>query len=134
MHLSLPKGFPLYFSFFYLLASSVSNFRPATRGRWWSLFKSRLCAVGREGHCKRKLLACVGSAAVSRPHWVCPRSRHVCFPSLHFSDSRLLCWEPSEAGPGLYACHRSKLLRFRFSGTPQRCRLEWACFLCPSRV
>ena len=25
-----------------------------------------------------------------RPHWVCPRSRCVCFPILHFSGSRLL--------------------------------------------
>ena len=29
---------------------------------------------------------------------------------------------------------RSKPLRFRFSGTPQRCRLGWACVLCPSQV
>ena len=58
----------------------------------------------------------------------------VCFPSLHHSDSRLLCWELSDAGPGLYALSRSKLLRFRFSGTPQRCRLGWACILHPSQV
>ena len=61
-------------------------------------------------------------------------SRHVCFPSLHCSGSRLLCWELSEAGPGLYALPRSKLLRFRYSGTPQRRRLGWACVLCPSQI
>ena len=72
--------------------------------------------------------------AVSGPHWVCPRSRHVCFPSLHCLGSRLLCRELSEVGPELYALPRSKLLRFRFSGTPQRCRLGWACVLCPSPV
>ena len=72
--------------------------------------------------------------AVSQPHWVCPCSRHVCFPCLHCLGSRLLCWELSEAGPGLYARPRSKPLRFRCSGTPQRHRLGWACVLCPSQV
>ena len=70
--------------------------------------------------------------AVSQPHWVCPRSWGVCFLSLHCSGSRLLCWELSEASPGLSALPRSKL--FRFSGTPQRHRLGWACVLCPSHV
>ena len=75
-----------------------------------------------------------GVLAVSRPHWVCPCSRHVCFPSLHCSGSRLLYQELSEVGPGLHTLPRSKPLRFRFSGTPQRCRLGWACVLCPSQV
>ena len=66
-----------------------------------------------------------GVLAVSRPHWVCPHSWHVCFPSLHCSGSRLLCQELSEVGPGLHAFPRSTPLRFRFSGTPQRCRLTW---------
>ena len=34
------------------------------------------------------------------------------------------------AGPELHALPRPKLLRFRFSGTPQRRRLGWACVLC----
>ena len=72
--------------------------------------------------------------AVSQPHWVCPCSQCVCFPCLHCLGSRLLCWELSEAGPGLYALPRSKLLRFRYSDSPQRCRLGWACVLCPSQV
>ena len=42
--------------------------------------------------------------------------------------------EPSEAGPGFCALPRSKPLRFRFSGIPQRHRLDWACVLCPSQV
>ena len=42
--------------------------------------------------------------------------------------------ELSKAGPGLCALSRSKPLRFRFLGTPQRHRLSWACFLCPSQV
>ena len=75
-----------------------------------------------------------GVLAVSRPHWVCPHSRCVCFHGLHFSGSRLLYWELSEVGPRLHALPRSKLLRFRYSGTPQRRRLGWACVLCPSQV
>jgi len=58
----------------------------------------------------------------------------VCFPCLHCSGSRLLCWELSEAGLGLSALPRSKPLRFRYSGTPQRRRLHWACVLCSSQV
>ena len=42
--------------------------------------------------------------------------------------------ELSEVGPGLSALPRSKLLRFRFLGTPQRHRLGWVCVLCPSQV
>ena len=79
-------------------------------------------------------LACVRVLTVSRPHWVGSHSWHVCFPHLHCLGSRLLCWELSEAGPGLYALPRSKMLRFRYSGTPQRHRLGWACVLCPSQV
>ena len=42
--------------------------------------------------------------------------------------------ELSEAGPGFHALPRSKLLRLRFSGTPQRHRLGGACILYPSQV
>ena len=72
--------------------------------------------------------------AVSQPHWVCPCSRRVCFPCLHCLGSRLLCQELSKVGPGLYALPRSKPLRFRYSGSPQRGRLSWACVLCPSQI
>ena len=72
--------------------------------------------------------------AVSQPHWACPCSRRVCPPCPHCSGSRLLCQEPSEAGPGLHVPPRSKPLRFRHLGSPQRRRLSWACILCPSQV
>ena len=75
-----------------------------------------------------------GVLAVSRPHWVCHRSRHVCFPCLCCLGSRLLCRELSEAGPGLHAPPRSKPLRFGYLDTLQRHRLGWACVLCPSQV
>ena len=42
--------------------------------------------------------------------------------------------ELPKAGPGLRTRPRSKPLRFRFSGTPQRHRLIWARVLCPSQV
>jgi len=42
-----------------------------------------------------------GVLTVSGPHWACPHSWCVCFPGLHCSGSRLLCWELSKAGPGL---------------------------------
>ena len=87
--------------------------------------------MGREEHCKQISLACVHSDSATLG---LPRSQRVCFPSLHCSDSRLLCWELSDVGPGLHALPRSKPLRFRFSGTPQRHSLGWACVLCPSQV
>ena len=88
-------------------------------------------AVGREGCCKQITLAC--ALSVSGTLHLPPLMR-VCFPCLHCLASRLLCRELSEAGPGLYALPRSKPLRFRYSGSPQRCRLGWACVLCPSQV
>ena len=42
--------------------------------------------------------------------------------------------ELSKVGPGLHALPMHELLRFRFSGTPQRHRYGWACGLCPSQV
>ena len=49
--------------------------------------------MGREEHCKRYHWHLWGVLAVSWPHWVCPRSWRVCFPSLHWSGSRVLCRE-----------------------------------------
>ena len=88
-------------------------------------------AVGREGRCEQITLVCTysDSATLGLPH-----SQHVCFPCLHCLGSRLLCWELSEASPGLYALPRSKPLRFRYLASPRRCRIGWACVLCPSQV
>ena len=74
-----------------------------------------------------------GVLTVSQPHWVCPQSQHVWFPGLHCSGSRLLC-RGTKVGPELHALPRSKPLRLRFSGIPQRHRLGWAWVLCPSQV
>ena len=91
-------------------------------------------AVGREEPCKQTSLACVGGAHSVSAAVGLPPLKRVSFHGLHCSGSRLLCRELSEAGPGLRALSRSKPLRFRFSGTPQRRRLGWACVLCPSQV
>ena len=111
----------------------MSNFHPDARGRWWTLFRLTCSVVlwgGRDA--ANKAHWCV--LAVYRPHWVCPQSRRVCFPCQHCLASRLLYRELSGAGPGLCTLSRSKPLRFKYSGTPQRHRHGWACFLCPSQV
>ena len=69
-----------------------------------------------------------GVLAVSGSHWVCPRSRYLCFPGLHCLGSRLLCWGTFWVGPGLHAFPRST--PFRFLGTPQRHGFSWACVSC----
>ena len=61
-------------------------------------------------------------------------SWHVCFPSLHCSVLGCSDGNCLDVGPGLHALPRSKLFRFRFSGTLQRCRLGWACVLHLSQV
>ena len=125
-HMSLPKRFPLF-----ILASSVC----------WShqCLISTLTQAGKVGHLLR--LTCLvvlwgggitankyrwhvwGVLTVFQLHWICPHPQHMRFPSLHL-DSRLLCQELSEAGPGLHALPRSKPLRFKFLSTPQRRRLS----------
>ena len=71
----------------------MSDFRPNTRGWWWTLFKARLFsrAVGRKGHCKQITLMSVRSVSA---HWAWPCSQCVCFPCLYCLGSRLLSWEP----------------------------------------
>ena len=88
--------------------------------------------MGREEHCKYHW--CVGSACSVwatlglRPLPVCVLS--VCTAQAPGCSAR----ELSKVGSGLRALPRSKPLRFRFLGTPQRRRLGWACILCPSQV
>ena len=61
------QGGSLCFSFVCLLVSSVSNFRPDTRGQWWTLFQAHLFsrAAGRELRCKQIRLACACSASAT---------------------------------------------------------------------
>ena len=84
-----------------------------------------------EGGCCKLTLACAHS--VSATLGLPPLKARV--PSLPtLLRLWLLHWEPSEAGPGLHAPPRSKPLRSRHSGSPQRRGLGWACVLCTSQV
>ena len=71
---------------------------------------------------------CLGHNGFSPTHSVCA------FPDYTTHALGCSAGELSKAGPGLCALLRSKPLRFRFSGTPQRHRYGWACVLCPSQV
>ena len=75
-----------------------------------------------------------GMLAMSGPHWVCPTHGVCAFPVYTAQAPGCSAGELSKAGPGLCALPSSKLLRFRFLGSPQRHRLSWACVLCPSQV
>ena len=74
---------------------------------------------------------------VSGPHWVPPPppTHGMCaFPVYTAQAPGCSTGELSKACSGLHALPRSKPLKFRFLGTPQRCRLGLACVLCPSQV
>ena len=127
----------VYFSFFCLLVSSVSNFHPDTRGRWWSLFKGSLvqlwCGEGGTlqtnitGVC-RECSQCMDHTGFAPAHGLCA------FPVYSAQDPSGSAGKLSKVDPGFCALPRSKLLRFRFLGTPQGHRLGWACVLCCSQV
>ena len=72
--------------------------------------------------------ACLGHTGFAPSHGVCA------FPVYTAQAPGCSAGELSKGGPELCALPRSKPLRFRFLGTPQRCRLNWACVLCPSQV
>ena len=69
-----------------------------------------------------------GALAVFRPHWVCPRLGRVCVhpPFILLRLQAAL----QGVGPVLRGLPRPKLLRFRFSGIPQKHRLGCTCVLC----
>ena len=98
----------------------MSNFRPETSGRQWSLVQVRLfgLAVGREGCCRQMSLACVGSTGSVPATLGLPPLTGVCFPCLHCPGSWLLYMER--------ALH---CMRFQFLGSPQKRGLGWACVL-----
>ena len=121
----------VYFGFFCLQVSSVSNFCPDTRGRR-SLVQSccgeggtlQTNITGMCGECSQ----CLGCTGFAPTHGMCA------FPDYTAQSPGCSAGELSEVGPGLHALPRSKPLRFRFSGTRQRPRLGWASVLCPSQV
>ena len=92
--------------------------------------------MGRGEHCKQIPLACVwGVLTVCLDHTGFAPTHDVCaFPVYMAQAPGCSAGELSKAGPGFHALPGSKLLRFRFSGTPQRHRLGWAHVLCHSQV
>ena len=142
MHLSLPKCFPLYFSFFCSLVYSVSNFHPDTRGQWWSLFFRPLvqlcCGEGGTLHTNitsvcGECLQCLGHTGFAPAHSMCAfpfytaqalgcsarnclRRALGCihFPGLSHSGSgsQVLHKGADLVGPAFCALPRSKQLRW----------------------
>ena len=80
------------------------------------------CAVGREEHCKQISLACVhsDSATLGLP----PLMACVLSQSTLLRLQVALQVELSEVGSGLHVLLRSKLLRFKHMGSPQRHGLD----------
>ena len=90
--------------------------------------------MGREEHCKQITLACVGNARSVGGHTGFAPTHDLCVFPIYTAQAPGCSAELSKASPGLRALPRSKLLRFRFSGTPQRHRLDRAWLFCPSQV
>ena len=105
---SLPRRFPL-FSFFCLLVSSVSDFRPDTRRVVVDTFFFFLGSLV-QSRCGEGGMLQTNSTVVctvSQPRWACPCSR-----CTNCSGSTMLSREQSEASPRLRAPPQSKTLRF----------------------
>ena len=114
----------------------MSNFCSDTWGAVVVTFLGSLVqsCCGEGGTLQTNITGVCGACSQCFSHTELVPTHRVCFPILHCSGSRLLCQELSDAGPGFHAVPRSKPLRFRFLGTPQRHRFGWACVLCSSQV
>ena len=85
--------------------------------------------MGRGEHCKQISVACVGSACSVCTTLGLPQlMAHVLSQSTLLRLQVALQVELSEVGSGLHVLLRSKLLRFRFLGTPQKHRLRLGSF------
>ena len=112
----------------------MSDFCPDTRGVVVDTFLGSLVqsCFGEGGTLQTNntgvCLQCFSHAGPAPTHRACALPAHTA------QALGLLSRELSEAHPGLHASPRSKPLRLRHSGSPQRRRLSWACVLCPSQV
>ena len=79
-------------------------------------------------HASDICLQCLGHTGFAPIHGVCA------FPVYTAQAPGCSAGELSKAGLGFRVLPRSQALGFRFSGTPQKHRLGWACILCPSQV
>ena len=125
------------FSFFCLLVSSVSDFRPGPRGRWWTLLGSLVqscCGEGgtlqtsNTGVCSQ----CLSHTGPAPTHGTCARPAHTAqalgccasnsprlalgymhFPGLSYSGSgtQVVLRGANSVGPAFCALPRSKQLR-----------------------
>ena len=133
-----------------------SLFPPAPRdGEGFLCLQSLQCLIssltqgGKGGHLFRLTCSFVlwgGRNTASKYHscvWSAHNMDHTGFPPAHgmctflvytAQDPGCSAGELSKAGLGFRALPRSKLLRFRFLGTPQRHKLGWICVLCPFQV
>ena len=120
-----------------IVCSRLSLFSPLFRARAWQCLRLGL-AFRMVGIPQSGLLAQIISlrkhSGYSGQIFSLSDAARAAPPCPHCSGSRLLHRETSAASPGLLAPPRSKLLRFRHLGSPQRHRLGWACVLCPSQV
>ena len=129
------QGVSLCYSFFCLLVSSVSGFHPDTKGTvediFFFLIQAHLFsrAVGREGGMLQTDNTGVSSQCLS--HTGSAPAHGACSLPAHTAQA-LGC--PARNYPWPPASPRSKLLRFRHSGSPQKLRFSCACVLCPSQV
>lgn len=71
----------------------ISALTQAGRGGLLFRFACSVLLWGGRGAADKYHWRMWGALAVFQPHWVCPRSRCMCFPRLHCSGSRLLSRE-----------------------------------------
>ena len=137
MHLSLPKWFPLF-----ILAPSVcrslqcliSTLTQGGEGGHLFRLTCQLCC-GQGGTLQTNISGVCGECSQCLGHSGFAPAYGMCAFAVYTAQAPgCSAGELSKASPGLHALPRSKPLRFRFSGTPQRHRLSWACILCPSQV
>ena len=138
MHLSLPKGFPLF-----ILASSVCKslqclIATLTQGGKGGYLFRLTCSVvlwGGRNIANKNITGVCGECLQCLGHTgFAPTPSVYAFPVYTAQAPSCSAGELSKADPGLRVLPRSKPLKFRFSSTQQRHRLGWACVLCLSQV
>ena len=72
-----------------------------------------------------------GVLTVSGSHWVCPRSRRVCFPGLHFLGSRLLCQGAVWGGPWVACTSQICAAQVQFLGYSTKAQTQLGLHFVP---
>ena len=132
-HFQSASLFFFYFGILCLQTSSVSNFRLIQGGKVVIYLGSlvQLCC-GEGGTLQTNITGLCGECSQCLGHTGFAPAHGVCVFLVYTAQAPgCSAGELSKVGPGLCALPRSKPLRFRFSGTPQRHRLSWACIFVP---